>query len=62
MRDAHYHHTVASVIACTCVQVELLGRERTPAQWKALFSDAGFRLSRIVACRGPMAVIEAVPV
>ena len=44
------------------LQVALLGRERTPAQWKALFSDAGFRLSRIVACRGPMAVIEAVPV
>ena len=37
-------------------------RERTPAQWKVLFSGAGFRLSRIVACRGPMAVVEAVPV
>ena len=44
------------------LQVEVLGRERTPAQWKALFSGAGFRLSRIVASRGPMAVIEAVPV
>ena len=44
------------------LQVQLLGRERTPAQWKALFSDAGFRLSRIVECRGAMAVIEAAPV
>lgn len=43
------------------LQVELLGRERNVAQWKTLLSGAGFRLARIVGCRGPLSVIEAVP-
>jgi len=43
------------------LQVELLGRERNTAQWKTLLSGAGFRLARIVGCRGPLCVIEAVP-
>lgn len=43
-------------------QVEQGGRERTPAQWKALLGGAGFKLTRIVACRSPVCVVEAVPV
>ncbi len=44
------------------LQVTLAGRERTAAQWKTLLSGAGFKLNRIVACRAPLCVVEAVPV
>jgi hypothetical protein len=37
------------------------GRERTQAEYAALFADAGFRFTRVVPC-GPTDVIEGVPV
>ena len=36
------------------------GRERTKAEFANLLRGAGFRLSRIVATRGPLSVVEAV--
>lgn len=36
------------------------GRERTEAEYAALFERAGFRLTRIVPTKSPMSVIEAV--
>ena len=36
------------------------GRERTEAEFRALFDRAGFRLTRIVPTQSPLAVIEAV--
>jgi hypothetical protein len=38
------------------------GCERTEAQFSALLSNAGFRLTRIVPTESPMCVIEAIPV
>ncbi|HZS05539.1 MAG TPA: methyltransferase [Blastocatellia bacterium] len=38
------------------------GRERTEAEFSALFSRAGFRLTRIIPTESPVCVIEAVPV
>ncbi len=35
------------------------GRERTPAEYSALFEQAGLRLERVVPTRAPVAVIEA---
>jgi hypothetical protein len=37
------------------------GRERTEAEYRALFEAAGFRLTRIVPTPSPMFVIEGVP-
>lgn len=48
-------------VASQALQVNLAGRERTAAQWKALLAGAGFKLTRIVACRAPLCVVEAVP-
>ena len=36
------------------------GRERTEAEYAALFERAGFRLTRVVPTQSPMSVIEAV--
>lgn len=36
------------------------GVERTPAEFEALLSDSGFRLTRIIPTNGPMSIIEAV--
>ncbi len=44
-----------------CLQVLVQGRERTAAQWRALLASAGFKLTRIVSCRGVFCVVEAVP-
>jgi hypothetical protein len=38
------------------------GRERTEAEYAALFERAGFRLTRVVPTKSPMSVIEAVRV
>jgi len=38
------------------------GRERTAEEWSKVLADGGWRLSRIVPCRGFSAVIEAVPI
>jgi len=38
------------------------GRQRTRAEFEALFADSGFELARIVPTLGPISVIEAVPV
>ena len=38
------------------------GRERTRAEFEKLFAGAGFKLNRIVESRGPMCVVEAVPI
>ena len=35
------------------------GRERTEAEYRALFAQAGLKLDRIVATPSPVAVIEA---
>ena len=37
------------------------GRERTEAEYGALFADAGFRRARVVPC-GPADVVEAEPI
>ena len=45
------------------IDIEMLffpgGRERTGQEWQKLFSDAGFRLTRIVPTKSPFCVIEA---
>lgn len=38
------------------------GKERTEAEFRALFQAAGFQLNRIVATNSPVSVIEGVPV
>jgi O-methyltransferase len=38
------------------------GRERTAAEYRALFRNAGLRLSRIVGTGMPVSILEAVPV
>jgi hypothetical protein len=47
------------------VDIEMLampgGKERTEAEFRALFEKSGFRLSRIVPTQSPLSVIEAVP-
>jgi hypothetical protein len=53
-------------VASKLLDLEMLvmthgGRERTEAEFTALLTAAGFRLSRIVPTRSPVAVIEAVP-
>jgi hypothetical protein len=40
--------------------VMLDGRERSPAQYGALFADAGLRLSRFIPTPSPMGIAEAV--
>ena len=37
------------------------GKERTEAEFRALFARAGFALTRIVPTRSPLSVIEARP-
>jgi hypothetical protein len=37
------------------------GRERTEAEYAALFQAAGLRLTRMVTTRTAMSVVEAVP-
>ena len=37
------------------------GRERTEAEFRALFEKAGFRLTKIVPTQSPLSVVEAVP-
>lgn len=44
------------------MMVSLDGAERTEVQWRALLSDAGFALERIVRTRCPLSIIQAVPV
>lgn len=45
------------------IDIEMLffpgGRERMEHEWRDLFADAGFRLSRIVPTQSPFSVIEA---
>jgi hypothetical protein len=41
--------------------VALHGKERTRAEWTDLLRRAGFRLDRVVATAGPLAIVEAVP-
>ena len=38
------------------------GRERTQAEYAALFQEAGFRLTRVVPTPAGPSVVEAVPV
>ena len=38
------------------------GRERTKAEFTTLLRDAGFRLSRVIATRSPLSIVEAVKV
>ena len=42
--------------------VNLGGRERTEAEFSALFSAAGFKLARIIPTRGLWSLVEGVPV
>lgn len=46
------------------VDMEMLvmvgGRERTAAEYEALFASAGYRLARILPGPGPASVLEAV--
>jgi hypothetical protein len=44
------------------MMVELGGRERTDAEYSALLTEAGFRLTRVVPTQSTFAVIEGVPV
>jgi hypothetical protein len=37
------------------------GKERSAAEFAALFASSGFRLSRIVPTSRPVSVIEALP-
>jgi hypothetical protein len=47
------------------IDIEMLlmpgGRERTAEEFAALFTGAGFKMSRIVATESPVSVIEARP-
>jgi O-methyltransferase domain/Dimerisation domain len=47
------------------VDLEMLvtagGKERTAAEYAALLSRAGFRLTRVVGTPGPVSIVEAVP-
>jgi O-methyltransferase domain len=36
------------------------GRERTKIEYTELLRGAGFRLSRVVATKGPLSIVEAV--
>jgi hypothetical protein len=49
----------------TLIDLEMLllpgGRERTAAEFGALFGRAGFELTRIVGTQSPLFVIEARP-
>ena len=38
------------------------GRERTEAEYRALFEAAGFKLTQIIPTASEMSVIEGVPV
>lgn len=38
------------------------GRERTAAEFTALFAAAGFRLNRVLPMRSPSSVVEAIPI
>jgi hypothetical protein len=42
--------------------VSVVGKERTENEFKALFKESGFKLSRIIPTPTPVAIIEAVPV
>lgn len=37
------------------------GKERTQAEYAALLSQAGFRLTRVIGTPGPVSIVEAVP-
>jgi hypothetical protein len=39
----------------------LTGRERTEAEFAALFQAGGFRLTRVVPTASPLSIIEGVP-
>jgi hypothetical protein len=41
--------------------VSVVGKERTENEFKALFKESGFKLSRIIPTPTPVAIIEAVP-
>jgi O-methyltransferase domain len=47
------------------VDLEMLvtagGKERTKAEYAALLSQAGFRLTRVIATPGPVSIVEADP-
>jgi len=38
------------------------GRERTEAEFRALFAAAGFKLTRIVPTQSELSIIEGLPV
>lgn len=38
------------------------GRERTEAEFTALFAAAGFRLNRVLPMRSPSSIVEAIPI
>jgi hypothetical protein len=38
------------------------GRERTPTEYQRLMSRAGLALTRVVPIRGPLAILETMPV
>jgi hypothetical protein len=46
------------------IDIEMLalpgGRERTADEFRALFDEAGFDLTNIVATRSPLSVVEAI--
>jgi hypothetical protein len=48
--------------ACARQTEQEFGRERTRVEWEALLSGAGFRLRSIARTRGPLCIVEAVPV
>ena len=39
-----------------------LGRERTAAEYSNLLTQAGFRMTRVIATASPLSIVEAVPV
>ena len=49
-------------IACASQTVLASGRERTRPEFDKLFAGAGFKLNRVVQTRGPLCVVEAVPI
>ena len=56
----HNEHHVGNIIDLWLML--LLGaKERTAEQYARLFSDAGFKLSRVIPTASPVSIIEAVP-
>ena len=52
---------VSSYLSDLNMMHNLTGRERSGAEYRALLSESGFRLSRMVATQGPHTVLEARP-